>query len=130
MIEVVYLCRENDNPELVFFTKENQTYDEACKILDNYPWEAEEEWFEKTAEGGALYFKLQEQEEVYAYFQFTPIEARKGFVFMEIQLAKGFLGFLGKKHKELDFDTMNIAEFKVKLKELFVHSVRSLYEKS
>ena len=129
MIEVIYLCRENNKPELLSFKKENQTYDEACKILDNYPWEAEEEWFEKTGEGGGLYFKLQESEEIYAYFQFTPMEDKRGLVFMEIQLAKGFLGIFAKRKKELNFDLMSVDEFKVKLKELFTHSVHSLYEK-
>jgi len=129
MIEVIYLCREKNEPELVLFTKENQTYTEACKILDNYLWEAEEEWFEKTGEGGGLYFKLQESAEVYAYLQFTPMEDKEGLVFMEIQLANGFLGFFGKKKKELDLDLMSIGDFKIKLKELFVHGVHSLYEK-
>jgi len=129
MIEVVYLCRENNEPKLLLFTKENQTYEEACKIIDEYPWKAEEEWFEKTGEGGGLYFKRQESEEVYAYLQFTPMEEKKGLVFLEIQLSKGFLGLFGKKNKNLDFGLMSIDNFKIKLKELFVYSVGSLYEK-
>lgn len=128
MVKASYSHR-TDGAELVHHNKEVRRHREACDIIDNYPWEAEFKLSEETGEGGGFHFVLGDLNDKHASYQFVPVDLNKGFLMLEVVLKKGTLGIFGKKTVSVDFDAVSASEAKDKLKDLFSHTVESLYEK-
>lgn len=128
MVEASYSHR-TDGTELVEHKKTLRLHREACEIIDNYPYETEEKLTDELGEGGGLYFWIGDIKEKYACFQFVPMDVNKGWLTLEVVVKKGTLGLFGKKAVDVDFDETTIFEFKDKVKDLFSHSVESLYDK-
>jgi hypothetical protein len=129
MIKALFSHGEENGTELVHNTEENVSYAKACQIIDEYPYEHEFKFIEKTGMGGAIFFYLGDMNEAHAYFQYVPYDNNSGHLFLDINLKQGFLGFFGKKVKETAVELVSRKIFKVKLKELYAHTVESLYEK-
>jgi len=129
MVNVSYQHRIGNDPELVGFSHEDISYEDACKVIDNYPWESELKLFEKYGEGGGFNFVLSGLDGGYADFQFIPVDLNNGFLDLNIVLKEGLWGIFGRKSKSLDYDVVSISEAKTKLRELFDYSLSSLYDK-
>lgn len=99
-----------------------------CKIIDAYPWAAEIDGFNKYGVGGGFHFILG-NETIYACYQYVPMDLNSGMLSLDIVLKPGFLNIFGRKSVEKNFGILSIPAAKVKVKELFQHSVASLYEK-
>lgn len=118
-----------DGDELVNHDKDVTVYQEACSIIDHYPWQSELALTEELGEGGGFYFLLGDYQGQYAAYQFVPMEPGKGLLDLDIVQKRGLLNFLGRKALSKSFELVSIAEAKIKIKELFEHSVDSLYQK-
>lgn len=128
MVEASYSHRV-DGAELVDHRRTIQLHREACEIFDNYPWESELKMTEETGEGGGLCFWIGDLKDKHASFQFVPVDTDKGFLMLSIVAKKGTLGVFGKKAVDVDFDEITILDAKDKIKDLFSHSIESLYDK-
>ena len=127
LIRVVYAHRV-DSEELISHEKEVRLHRELCEIMDAYPWAAEMEYFEKYGEGGGFHFLLGD-DKVYACYQYVPVDLHSGLLDLDIVLKPGLLNFFGRKAISKHFDIVSVSEVKAKVKELFEHSVESLYKK-
>ena len=128
LVKVFYQHREGGH-ELVDHEKALKSHREACNIIDNYPWAEELKLFEALEEGGGFFFLLGDLDSQYASFQLTPIEEGVGMLNLEVVYKPGFLGFFGGKSASADFKSVSIPEAKHRIKELFEHSIESLYKK-
>lgn len=129
MVDVNFQHRVGNAPELVEFSHNDISYADACKVIDNYPWESELKLFERYGEGGGFNFLLSGLEGGYADFQFTPVDHNEGFLGLNIVLKEGLWGILGRKSKSIDFDVVSTSEAKTKIRELFDYPLSSLYDK-
>ena len=86
------------------------------------------EAFDKYGVGGGLYFSLGD-DNVYACYQFVPVDINSGILSLDVVLKPGFLNIFGRKSASKYFNIVSIPEAKSKLKDLFDHTVESLYEK-
>ncbi|WP_414932895.1 hypothetical protein [Vibrio europaeus] len=127
IVKVVYDHRV-DGQELVIHEKILRQYREVDALIDSYPWKSELRLSEKLGVGGGFHF-IHGDEKIYACYQFVPVELDKGFLFLDIVLAPGWLNILGRKALSKDFDTVSTSEAKMKIKELFDYSIASLYDK-
>ncbi|WP_217895662.1 hypothetical protein [Oceanospirillum sanctuarii] len=127
MLVVDYTLRENGD-ELVNKHRELKSFRDACEVIDQYPWIAEIEKTEELGEGGGFYF-FRDEGDKHASFQLTPIETDRAFLDMEVVQKSGFLGLFGRKSLHKDFETVTIPEAKALIKDLFDHTVDSLYGK-
>lgn len=128
LVKVAYQHRE-DGTELVNYEKTLKSHDEACEVIDNYPWAKELALFEELGEGGGFFFSLGQLDDRYASFQFTPVEQDQGLLDLEVVSKPGFLNLFGRQSVSKSFDLVSITEAKQHLKALFEYSVESLYEK-
>ncbi|MCE0495457.1 hypothetical protein [Vibrio salinus] len=128
MVDVYYQHRVGNNPELVNFSRKEITYRDACKVIDDYPWESELALFEQHGEGGGFNFVLSAPDGGYADYQFTPVGLNEGFLDLTIVLRKGVLGMFGRKSVSVNCDVISARDAKIKMKELFDSSLLSLYE--
>jgi len=128
MVKASYSQR-SDGEEIVHHEKTLRLHREACEIIDNYPWETELKLGEETGEGGGFYFLLGDENGKHASYQFVPMDIDKGWLMLEVVLKKGTLGIFGKQTATVDFDAVTTFEAKDKIKDLFNHTVESLYAK-
>ncbi|MDX1319110.1 MAG: hypothetical protein R3207_02975 [Oceanospirillum sp.] len=126
-VVVDYSLREGGD-ELVNKHQELKSFIDACQVIDDYPWAAEYLLSEKLGEGGGFYF-FRDEGDKHASFQLTPIEADRAFLDMDVVQKSGFLGMFGRKSVHKDFETVSIPEAKALIKDLFDHTVDSLYRK-
>lgn len=127
LVKVVYDHREGGE-EFITHEKEVRLHRELCEIIDAYPWVAEMEAFDKYGVGGGLYFSLGD-DNVYACYQFVPVDINSGILSLDVVLKPGFLNMFGRKSASKYFNIVSIPEAKSKLKDLFDHTIESLYEK-
>ena len=127
IVKVVYDHRV-DGEELVVHEKSLRLYREVDALIVSYPWKSELKLSEQLGVGGGFHFILGD-ENIYACYQFVPIELDKGFLFLDIVLVPGWLKIFGRKSLSKDFDTVSISEAKMRIKELFDYSIASLYDK-
>ncbi len=127
IVRVVYEHRV-DGEDLITHEKEVKLYRELCEVIDAYPWAAELDGFDKYGVGGGFHFLLGD-DYIYACYQYVPVDLNSGILNLDIVLKAGFLDIFGRKSVSKDFDVVSIPAAKVKLKELFEHTVESLYEK-
>lgn len=127
IVQIIYEHRV-DGEDLIPHEKEVKLHRELCEVIDAYPWAAEMEAFEKYGGGGGFHFVLGD-DDVYACYQYVPIDLNSGILSLHIVLKAGFLNIFGRKSVSKDFDVVSIPEAKTKIKELFEHTVESLFEK-
>ncbi|WP_336932283.1 hypothetical protein [Vibrio cholerae] len=127
VVRVVYDHRV-DGEDLITHEKEVRLHRELCEIMDAYPWAAEIDGFEKYGVGGCFHFLLG-KDNVYACYQYVPVDVHSGILNLDIVMKPGFLNIFGRKSVSKDFDIVSIPEVKAAVKELFEHTVESLYEK-
>lgn len=127
LVKVVYDHREGGE-EFITHEKEVRLHRELCEIIDAYPWAEEMEAFDKYGVGGGLYFALGD-DSVYACYQFVPVDINAGILSLDVVLKPGFLNMFGRKSASQYFNIVSIPEAKSKLKDLFDHTIESLYEK-
>ena len=127
MIVVEYSLREGSD-EMVNKHRELKSFRDAFEVIDQYPWALEIEKTEELGEGGGFYF-FRDEGDKHACFQLTPVEKDQAFLDMEVVQKSGFLGFIGRKSVRKDFDTVTIEQAKALIKDLFDHTVDSLYSK-
>ncbi|KMQ50454.1 hypothetical protein CHISP_2572 [Chitinispirillum alkaliphilum] len=128
MITVIYTCRKDD-ADLVEHESVVNSHEEVCQIVDNYPWSSELVLSEEMGEGGGFWFILGNPKNKSATYQLVPMEHHKGLLDLSVVLKPGFMNLFGKKTVSKSFDLVAIEEVKAKVKELFDHSVDSLYKK-
>ena len=128
MIRVSYQCRE-EGSELINHEQVATSYQDVCEVVDNFPWVKEAELSEKYGEGGALFFTLGEPGGKHACFQLTPTGIAEALLDLDIVLKTGVLGLFGRRAVNKHFDVLSVEQAKIQLKELFEHSVDSLYAK-
>ncbi|ELB2078740.1 hypothetical protein QNZ73_004702 [Vibrio parahaemolyticus] len=128
MVKVYFQHREGGT-ELVDHERDLKSHREACEIIDNYPWVEEIELFEKLGEGGGFFFILGDLDAKYANYQFTPVEAERGLLDLEVVYSPGVLNIFGRKSVSLDFKLVSIPDAKHQIKELFEYTIDSLYTK-
>ena len=129
MVDAHYQHRTGSSPELVLFSRKNISYKTACDIIDRYPWASELELSDRYGEGGGFYFVAGAPEGIHAAYQFTPVDADRGLLNLELVLKKGWLGMIGRRAKSIDFDAVSTSMAKQKIRELFTDSPEALYEK-
>lgn len=127
MVVVEYSLREGSD-EMVNKHRELNSFRDAFDVIDQYPWASEIEKTEELGEGGGFYF-FRDEGDKHASFQLTPIEKDRAFLDMEVVQKSGFLGFIGRKAVHKDFDAVSIEQAKALIKDLFDHTVDSLYSK-
>lgn len=127
LVKVMYDHRVGGE-ELVTREREVRLHRELCEIIDSYPWKTEMELFEKYGVGGGFHFFLGD-EEVYACYQFVPVDINSGILDFDLVLKPGLFNLFGRKSVSKSFDVVSISEAKEKTKELFDYSLESLYEK-
>ncbi len=115
--------------DLIDHEKVITTHKEAIEIIDSYPWLEELELFEKYGEGGAIFFMFENDKGQSAEYQFTPTEKNAGELDIIITLKSGWLGLFGRKVIRVDLGLVSIAQAKLHIKDLFEHSIESLYQK-
>ncbi|OAN17988.1 hypothetical protein A3K86_03455 [Photobacterium jeanii] len=125
----VYYQHRDGGDELVNFEREVKSHRELCEIFDNYPWESELILSEQHGEGGGFFIVLGDEDDVYASYQFVPMELHNGLLDIDIVAKPGFMRLLGRKSFSTGLETVTLKDAKYKLKELFEHSVESLYRK-
>lgn len=125
-VKVYYQHREQ-GPELVNHERELHHFGDACEVIDHYPWARELELFEEHGEGGGFFFLAGDENSRYASYQFTPLEAGKGLLDLEIVLKPGVLGLFGRQAVSVSFELVSIDEAKAQIKKLFDRSLETLY---
>ncbi|MEF1210572.1 hypothetical protein REH77_00180 [Vibrio alginolyticus] len=128
MVKVYFQYREGGT-ELVDHERDLKSHREACEIIDDYPWVEELELFEQLGEGGGFFFILGDLDAEYASYQFTPVEADRGLLDLDVVSRPGFLNIFGRKSASVDFKLVSIPEAKHHIKELFEYAVDSLYKR-
>ncbi|MDP4537824.1 hypothetical protein Q3O60_16695 [Alkalimonas collagenimarina] len=129
MIEVSYSHNKDGEGELVEKTTSITTYQELCDIIDSYPWDTELALFEKSGVGGGITVVCGDVKQQFASYLLIPIETDKALLNIDIVFKPGFLTIFGRKATSTDLGEVSIADAKSKLKELFDHSITSLYQK-
>ncbi|MFC0336878.1 hypothetical protein SAMN05421848_3018 [Kushneria avicenniae] len=125
---LIRYSHHTEDREFVNYTADTDHFDEACKILDRYPWRQEIAIFEELGEGGGLDFVMGNEQGKHAYYQLIPIEEGKGFLFLTVVVKTGLFNLLGRQSLNRDFHLVTIETARFYIKELFEHSVESLYE--
>lgn len=129
MIEVSYSHNKDGTGELVEKTTQVTTYQELCDLIDAYPWDTEIALFEKSGVGGGITVVSGDVKQQCASYLLIPVETGKALLNLDILLKPGFLAIFGRKATSTDFGEVTVEEAKIKLKELFDHSIASLYQK-
>lgn len=118
-----------DGAELVNHEADVTSHRQLCELIDAYPWASELALTEEHGEGGGFYFLLGDYAGSYASYQFVPVELDKGLLDFEVVAKPGFLKIFGRQSATKHFDSVSIAEAKVKIKELFDFPVAILYQR-
>ncbi|EAQ67737.1 hypothetical protein MED121_17459 [Marinomonas sp. MED121] len=126
-VRAVYEQRDG-GIELVLHEKALNLHKDLCDLIDNYPWQSEMELFEEHGVGGGFQFTLGD-EDVYARYDFTPIDMDSVELDFYLVLKSGFLGFIGRKSLIKQYGIISVSEAKEKMKDLFDRPIESLYEK-
>lgn len=126
-VRAVYEQRDG-GIELVTHEKKLNLHRELCELIDSYPWKSEMELFEEYGVGGGFQFILG-GEDVYARYDFTPIDMDSVELDFYLVLKTGFLGFFGRKSILKQYGIIPVSESKEKMKDLFERSIESLYQK-
>lgn len=127
LVKVFYQHREGGQ-ELVNYERDLRTHQEACEVIDNYPWEEELKLFEEYEVGGGFYFVSGDPDSQYASLQFTPVDQGLGHLCLDVVYKPGVLKLFGRKSASVDFDIVSISEAKNHLEDLFEYTVEALYQ--
>ena len=128
LVKVYYEHREGGH-ELVNYERDLRTHQEACEVIDNYPWEEELKLFEEYGVGGGFYFVSGALDSHYASLQFTPVDRGLGHLWLDVVYKPGVLKLFGRKSASVDFDIVSISEAKSHLEDLFKYTIEKLYKK-
>lgn len=126
--EVSYSYHVNlESEELVSESLTMSNYEDACKLIDDYPWQLEVEYLEIHGEGQGIYFAFQGAEKIEIVI--SPDDEKHGFVMIDIVLDSGFLGLFGRKAVSKSFNMMSYADIKLLLRDFFTLNKDQLYQK-
>lgn len=103
-------------------------FQEACDIIDNYPWAREVALFKKTEAGGGIHFYVSDGKK-HAEYTIIPTTKHEGLLLLDIFIKQPFLYFFGGEKVSKDFGEVTIAICKQQIKEMCDYSIDELYQK-